>query len=83
MTTQKPGSTNEEALVRAAVANLARRFASIDVSRIEDVVRGFVDELFAGSQVKTFVGVLAERRARVVLQAIPVEPQESRYYERS
>ncbi len=69
-------------MIRAAVANLASRFASIDTSRIEDVVRRFVDELFERSQVKTFVGVIAERRARVELQAIRVEPRESRSYER-
>jgi len=70
-------------MVRTAVANLAGRFASIDMAHIEAVVRGFVNELFARSHVKTFVGVLAERRAQVVLQAIPVETRERGHYQRS
>jgi len=51
-----------EAMVRTAVADLERRLDS-DSARVEAAVRKHVDELFEGSRIKTFVGILAERRA--------------------
>ncbi len=67
----------EEVIVRAAVANLADHFA-IDAPDIEATVRRFVKEWFARARVKTFVGIIAERHARVELQAhsssTPISP---------
>jgi hypothetical protein len=58
---------DEEALVRAAVADLERQFVSLDRSRIEASVRRFVGELFHHARVKNFVGLIAERHARAEL----------------
>lgn len=62
---------DEEAMVRAAVANLVDSFA-IDAREIEATVRRFVTEWFERARVKTFVGIIAERHARMELQRIPV-----------
>jgi hypothetical protein len=58
---------DEEAMIRVAVADLGRRFASVDQTRIESVVGHLVREIFASARVKTFVGVIAERHARTEL----------------
>ena len=50
--------------IRVAVANLDARFPSLESSQIESIVRRRVEELFAQSRVKNFVGILAERDAR-------------------
>ena len=63
--------TDEEAMVRAAVANLVDRFA-IDAREVETTVRRFVTEWFQRARVKTFVGIIAERHARMELQRIPI-----------
>ena len=53
---------DEDAMVRAAVADIERRLRS-DSPRIERTVRRLVRELSDRSRVKTFVGVIAERHA--------------------
>jgi hypothetical protein len=62
--------SDEESMVRVAVANLGRRFAAVDRSRIESTVRRLVGELFPRARVKTFVGIFAERHAREELQRL-------------
>ncbi len=64
---------DEESMIRAAVADLDGRYASIDRSRIEAVARRLVREWFARARVKTFVGVIAERHARAELQQIYIQ----------
>lgn len=59
---------DEETMVKVAVADLDDRFESIDRSKIETTVRRLVHELLARARVKTFVGILAERRARAELR---------------
>ena len=59
---------DEETMVRAAVADLDQRFASIDRPRIESTVRRLIGEWLAQSRVKTFVGIIAERHARTELR---------------
>ena len=51
-----------EAMVHAAVAGLDRK-VDADRERVEKTVRKHVDMLFRAARIKTFVGVLAERRA--------------------
>jgi hypothetical protein len=65
---------DEETMVKVAVADLDDRFESIDRSKIETTVRRLVHELFMRSRIKSFVGILAERRARAELRRIAVEP---------
>jgi hypothetical protein len=60
--------SDEESMVRVAVADLGRRFAGVDESRIETTVRRYVHEWLARARVKTFVGVIAQRHAREELQ---------------
>jgi len=62
--------SDEESIVRVAVADLGRRFAPVDRSRIETTVRRRVGELFAEARVKTYVGIIAERHARDELQRL-------------
>ena len=62
--------SDEESIVRTAVADLGRRFATVDRSRIETTVRRRVGDLFAGARVKTYVGIIAERHAREELQRL-------------
>jgi len=57
-------------MVRVAVADLGRRFATVDRSRIEMTVRRRVGELFARARVKIYVGIIAERHARDELQRL-------------
>ena len=57
-----PPVPDTEAMVRAAVADLERRLES-DSERVEAAVRKHLDELYERSRIKTFVGILAERRA--------------------
>jgi hypothetical protein len=64
----EPQAPDEEAIVKAAVADLDDRFESVDRSRIETTVRRLVRELLAKSRVKTFVGIIAARRARAELE---------------
>ena len=64
---------DEETMVKVAVADLDDRFESIDRPRIEATVRRLVRELLARARVKTFVGILAERRARAELKRIAPE----------
>jgi hypothetical protein len=59
---------NEEGMVRTAVVSLAERFDAIDSDRIEETVRRSVDELYGQARVKSFVGIIAERRAREELR---------------
>lgn len=61
---------DEEAFVRVVVADLEDRFPSIDCVRIEAIVRPIVKECFAQASVKSFVGIVAERRAREALRRI-------------
>jgi hypothetical protein len=55
-------TVNEEAMVRVAVADLERR-VDADRERVEQTVRKHVDALFDQSRIKSFIGILAERRA--------------------
>lgn len=64
----EPQAPDEETMVKVAVADLDDRFRSIDRPRIEAMVRRFVRDLLARARVKTFVGILAERRARAELK---------------
>jgi hypothetical protein len=66
---------DEESMIRAAVTALDGRFASIEPSRIEAVVRRLVRDLFARARVKTFVGVIAERYARAELLQLRTESE--------
>jgi hypothetical protein len=59
---------NEETMIKIAVANLEDRFATVDRPNIEATVRRFVIDEYARAHVKNFVGVIAERRARIELQ---------------
>jgi len=61
---------DEEAMIRAAVADLDHRFASLDHSRVESTVRREVHAWFTRARVKTFVGVIAERHARAELERL-------------
>ena len=61
---------NEESMIRVAIADLDSRFASIDKSRIEVIVRRLVGEWFARARVKMFVGIIAERYARAELEQV-------------
>ena len=61
---------DEETMVRTAVADLERQFASVDRSRIEASVRKFVSELFGHARVKNFIGLIAERHARAELAGV-------------
>ena len=61
---------DEETMVRAAVADLDRRFSTIDTPRIESTVRRLIGEWFAQSRVKSFVGIIAERHARMELRRL-------------
>jgi len=63
-----PAPPDTDAIVRAAVSDLAPR-VDADRDRVEQAVRKHVDELFEHARVKTFVGVLAQRRALVELRA--------------
>ncbi len=71
MTATHGSVSDQEAMVRAAVANLVDRFA-VDALELETTVRRLVTEWFARARVKTFVGIIAERHARMELQRIPV-----------
>ncbi len=72
MTTSTPvGVPDEQAMVRAAIANLVDRFA-IDPNEVESTVQRLVREWFERARVKTFVGIIAERHARTELQLIPI-----------
>ena len=51
-----------DATIRTAVADLERRLP-VEPARAEQAVRKHVAELFERSRIKTFVGILAERRA--------------------
>jgi hypothetical protein len=62
--------SDEESMVRVAVEDLGRRFATVDPSRIETTVRRRVGELLTRARVKTFVGIIAERHAREELQQL-------------
>ncbi len=66
----EPRPPDEETMVKVAVADLDDRFESIDRSRIETTVRRLVHELLARARVKTFVGILAERRAHDELERV-------------
>jgi len=59
---------SEDAMVHTAAAGLERRFPTLSRPRIEDAVRRWIRKLCARSRVTTFVGIIAERRARVDLQ---------------
>src|SRR5262245_20311345 len=62
----KPPS--EDAMVHTATVGLERRFPTVSKPRIEDVVRRWIRKIRARARVQTFVGILAERRARAELQ---------------
>ena len=66
-------TSDEEAMVRVAVADLDDRFASIDRSRIDSTVRRLVHDWFVRARVKTFVGIIAERHARAELEQVGSE----------
>jgi hypothetical protein len=68
------GVPDEEAMVRVAVANLADRFA-IDAFDIETTVRRCIAEWIGRARVKTFVGIIAERHARLELQSKTLHEQ--------
>ena len=55
----------------SAVANLSARFVVIDEAHVEATVRRCVGESLAEARVTTFVGIIAERRARLELQKKP------------
>jgi hypothetical protein len=63
-----PLAPDEDALVRVASANLKDRFEQVEPQHIEWVVRRAVKALCDRSRVKAFVGILAERRARRLLE---------------
>jgi len=72
----EPQAPDEETMVKVAVADLDDRFRSIDRPRIEATVRRFVRDLLYRARVKTFVGILAERRARAELKKIGPDTHE-------
>ena len=69
----EPQAPDEETMVKVAVADLKDRFRSIERSKIEATVRRLVRELLSRARVKTFVGIIAERRARAELKKISPE----------
>jgi hypothetical protein len=66
----EPQAPDEETMVNVAVTDLDGRFESIDRSKIEATVRPLVRELFTRARVKTFVGIIAERRAKAALKQL-------------
>ena len=60
---------DENAMVKAAVADLEHQFDDVDPARIEETVRKHMDKRFAQARVKTYVGIFAERDARAELRA--------------
>jgi hypothetical protein len=69
-TAMEPQAPDEETMVKVAVNDLEERFESIDRSRIEATVRRLVRDLFARARVKTFIGIIAERRAKAELKKL-------------
>lgn len=67
---------DEETMIRVAVADLDDQFRSIDRSRIETTVRRLVHEWLARARIKTFVGIIAERNARVELLRVGAETKQ-------
>ena len=65
---------DEDAMIRAAVADLEDQFDTVDTPVIDAVVRRHMDRRFAQSRVKTYVGIFAERDARAELQRTLPEP---------
>jgi hypothetical protein len=65
-----PQAPDEETMVKVAVTDLDDRFESIERSKIEATVRPLVRDLLARAQVKTFVGIIAERRAKTELKKL-------------
>ena len=65
-----PQAPDEETMVKVAVTDLDDRFESIARSRIEATVRPLVRDLLARARVKTFVGIIAERRAKAELKKL-------------
>jgi hypothetical protein len=65
----EPPPPDENAMVRAAVADLEDQFGDVDTARIEETVRKHLDKRFAQARVKTYVGIFAERDARAELRA--------------
>jgi hypothetical protein len=61
---------DEETMIKAAVADLDDRCATIERSRIEATVRRLVRAWWTRARVKLFVGIIAERHARAELQAV-------------
>ena len=59
---------DEDAMIRAAVADLESQFDAVSTPVIDAVVRRHMDRRFAQSRVKTYLGIFAERDARAELQ---------------
>jgi hypothetical protein len=59
---------DEDAMIRAAVAELEDQFDDVDTPVIDAVVRRHMDRRFAESRVKTYIGIFAERDARAELK---------------
>jgi hypothetical protein len=65
---------DEDAMIRAAVADLDDQFDAIDKPVIDAVVRRHMNKRFTHSRIKTYVGIFAERDARSELQKTLPEP---------
>jgi hypothetical protein len=74
----EPHAPDEETMVKVAVTDLDGRFESIDRSRIEATVRPLVRDLFERARAKTFVGIIAERRAKSELKKLARETGNTR-----
>jgi hypothetical protein len=60
---------DDEAITRQATEHLVERLPTgVDISEIETAVRDQVRELRSRAKVQNFVGIIAERNARRVLQ---------------
>jgi hypothetical protein len=69
---------SEEAMITVAIADLDKRFGSIDRPRIAATVRRRVHYRFLHSRVKAFVGIIAERDARAELQLVLIAAERGR-----
>ncbi len=54
-------TVNEESMIRMAVADVGSH-VDVDDEHVKETVRRHVDNLHEGARIKSFVGILAERR---------------------
>jgi len=60
----------EESTVRSVSAHLTEQLPALAPARIESTVRRLVGEWRARSRIKLFIGIIAERHARIELREL-------------